>query len=562
MTLTDLPKEVLSEIFSYFCLHCCREFNLHKGVGTPQQHNRRRPRQVRDERSWYSLNKLSLSSLALTCKALHPTAEAILYHEFAPAYGDSGRAKYYFFLYQIYPFMRTVGRRKDLAEKVRMIYIDQMIAYFESCKESVEAVKQGAADLGIDLGAAWQRRVAEAGYDPDHPMDTYHRAWLDALPSIFDPAYDWRCGTAQKLQLELIAMLVALLPRLEHISLASFWNFPHPPDDPLKALGVTELPYLRSFEVRTDGFLILDKAVNLKELSIYDNTPSDTHIPFSEKAHVETLRLTDVRHLPSNISHALRFAAKSLHSFVYEAQAEDDQPHFEASRGEFNAEVIAGMLQEYSQTLETLHLDFRGVVNQGPRCYFYSPNFTLQNFTKLRQVFLSTGILFDVSRSIDNTESRSGSPHAAISRLLPPSIEKLYLAWDCPSVSDVETGLVELAHAKQETGCLQHLRRVALHYSGRLGEAVDRALEAAGIDFVYERWSSLEEIAYDERDSEGESWSDGDDEEENEDDDDDDDDDDDNDDDDDDDDDDEEEEEEKEEDNDVKEDGEDNRKER
>lgn len=509
MTLTDLPKEVLSEIFSYFCIHCCGEFNLHKGVGTPQQHNRRRPPQNRNERSWYSLNKLALSSLALTCKTLHQTAEAILYHEFAPSYGDSGRSKYYFFLYQIYPFMRTIGRRRDLAEKVRMIYIDQMIAYFESCKESVEAVKQGAADLGIDIGAAWQRRVAEVRHDPDHPMETRHQAWLEALSSIFHPAYDWRCGTAQKLQLELIAMLIALLPRLEHISLASFWNFPHPPDDPLKALGVTELPYLRSFEVRTDGFLILDKAVNLKELSIYSNTLSDTDIPFSEKAHVEKLRLTDVRHLPSSISYALRFAAKNLHSFVYEAQAENDQPHFEASRGEFNAEVIAGMLQEYSQTLETLHLDFRGVVNQSARCYFYSPNFTLQSFTKLRRVFLSTGIVFDVSRSFDNTESRSESPHAAISRLLPPSIEKLYLAWDCPSVSDVETGLVELAHAKQETGCLQHLRRVALHYSGRLGEAVDRALEAAGIDFVYERWPSLEDIAYDERDSEGESWSDG-----------------------------------------------------
>lgn len=513
ITLTDLPKEVLSEIFSYFCLHCCGEFNLHKGVGTPQQHNRRRPPQNRDERSWYSLNKLALSYLALTCKTLHTTAEAILYHEFAPSYGDSGRSNHSFFILQIYPFMRTVGRRKDLAEKVRMIYIDPMIAYFESCKESVEAVQQGATDLGIVLGAAWQRRVAEIKHDPDHPMETHHKAWLDALSSILDLAYDWRCGTAKKLQLELIATLIALLPKLEHISLAGFWNFPHPPDDPLKALGVTELPYLRSFEVMTDGFLILDKAVNLKELSIYDIAPCDTEIPLSEKAHVETLRLTGVKHLPSSISHALKFAAKNLCSFVYEAQAENDQPHFEASRGEFNAEVIAGMLQEYSQTLETLHLDFRGVVSQSPRCYFYSSDFTLQNFTKLRQVFLSTGILFDVSRSIDNTESRSESPHAAISRLLPQSIEKLYLAWDCPSVSDVETGLVELAHAKQETGCLQHLRRVALHYSGRLGEAVDQALEAAGIDFVYERWPSLEEIAYDERDSDGESWSDGNDDE-------------------------------------------------
>jgi hypothetical protein len=500
MILTDLPEEVLSEIFSYFCLHCCGEFNPVKGVGTPQQLIRQRPPQVRKQRSWYSVNKHALYSLALSCKALHPTAEAILYHEFAPGYGDSERSIYYSFMLRICPFMRTVGQRKDLAEKVRMIYVDKTIAYFETCEESVEALKQGAADLGIDLGAAWQRRVAEIRHDPDHPMDSYHRAWLDALCSIFDPAYVWLCGTAGKLQLELIAMLIALLPKLEHISLEGFWNFHHSPDDPLKALGVAELPYLRSFEVRTDGFLILDKAVNLKELSIYDITPSETTLLSSERAHVETLRMTGVRHLPSSVSYALKFAAKNLRSFVYEPQAENDQPHFASTRGEFNAEVIVGMLQEYSQTLETLHLDFRGIVYHSPRCYFYSPDFTLQNFTNLRHVLLSTGILFDVSRGIDTTESRSDHVHDAISRRLPPSIELLYLAWDCPSVSDVETGLVGLAHAKQETGCLQHLRRVGLHYSGRLGDAVDQALAAAGIDFVYERWPTLEDIAHDDND--------------------------------------------------------------
>ncbi|SPJ88932.1 uncharacterized protein FTOL_12827 [Fusarium torulosum] len=514
MTLTDLPEEVLSEIFSYFCLHCCGEFNPDKGVGTPQQHKRQRPAQVRDKRSWYSLNKHALYSLALSCKALHPIAEAILYHEFAPGYGDSERSIYFSFELRIHPFMRTVGRRRDLAEKVRMISIDQTIAYRENCEESLEALKQGASDLGIDLGAAWQRRVAEIRHDPDYPMDSYHRAWLDTLCSIFDPEYTWLAGPLRRLQLELIAMLIALLPKLEHIGLEGFWNFHHFPDDPLKVLGVTELPYLRSYEVRTDGFFILDKAVNLKELSIYNVTPSEITLLFSERAHVETLRMTGVRHLPSSVSHALRFAAKNLRSFVYEAQAEDDQPHYESTRGEFNAEVIVGMLREYSQTLETLHLDFRGVVYHSPRCYFYSPDFTLQNFTKLRHVFLSTGILFDASRGIDNTESTSEPPHAVISRLLPPSIESLYLAWDCPSVSGVEAGLVELAHAKQETGCLQHLRRVGLHYSGRLEEAVDRALEAAGIDFVYERWPTLQDIAYDERDSEGESWGDDDDEDE------------------------------------------------
>ncbi|KAM0238284.1 hypothetical protein ACHAP5_008748 [Fusarium lateritium] len=508
-TLTDLPKEVLSEIFSYFCLHCCGEFNPVKGVGTPQQLIRQRPPQIRNARSWYSVNKHALYSLALSCRALHPIAEAILYHEFAPGYGDSERALYYSFELRFHPFMRTVGRRKDLAEKVRMIYIDSTIAYRENIEESPDALKQGASDLGIDLHAAWQRRVAEIKHDPDHPMDSYHRAWLDSLCSIFDPGYTWFAGPARRLQLELIAMLIALLPRLEHLSLETFWNFHRPPDDPLKGLGVTELPYLRSFDVKTDGFFILDKAVNLKELNIYDETPSETTILFSEKAHVETLRLTGARHLPSSISYALQFAAKNLRSFVYEAQAEDDQPDFEDSRGEFNAEAIASLLQEYSQTLETLHLDFRPVVSHAPRCYFYSPDFTLQNFTKLRYVFLSTGILFDVSRGMEGTDSKSDHLHDAISRRLPPSIVSLTLAWDCPSVSDVEAGLVGLAHAKQEIGCLRNLRHVGIHYSGRLAEAVDQALEAAGIEFVYEKWPTIEDIGHDENDfEEVDSWGD------------------------------------------------------
>ncbi|KAK2674981.1 hypothetical protein RAB80_009965, partial [Fusarium oxysporum f. sp. vasinfectum] len=155
--LVYLPRDILVEIFSYFCLHCRGDLRPIKGVGTPHQHKQRREPQQPDQKSWYSIDKYALFSLAASCKALHPIAEDILYHDFAPGYGDS-ESELYIYGYRLNQFMRTVGRRKDLAEKVRMIFVHPKHSD-PDVKQTVLSLKQGAADLGIDIVKAWRYRA-------------------------------------------------------------------------------------------------------------------------------------------------------------------------------------------------------------------------------------------------------------------------------------------------------------------------------------------------------------------------------------------------------------------
>jgi hypothetical protein len=121
--LVYLSRDILVEIFSYFCLHCRGDLRPVKGVGTPHQHKQRREPQQLDQKLWYSIDKYALFSLTASCKALHPIAEDILYHDFALGYGDSELSELYTYGHRLNQSMRTVGRRKDLAEKVRMIFV-------------------------------------------------------------------------------------------------------------------------------------------------------------------------------------------------------------------------------------------------------------------------------------------------------------------------------------------------------------------------------------------------------------------------------------------------------
>ncbi|CVL08502.1 hypothetical protein FPRO06_12810 [Fusarium proliferatum] len=156
--LASLPRDVLVEILSYFCLHCRGDLRPPKGVGTLRQQRRCREPQQPDPKSWYSIDKYTLFSIAVSCRSLHAVAEDILYHDFAPGYGDSELSKFYAYGNRLNQFMRTVGRRKDLADRVRLLFVHPKHSN-GSVKRIVLALRQGAADLGIDIAEAWRHRA-------------------------------------------------------------------------------------------------------------------------------------------------------------------------------------------------------------------------------------------------------------------------------------------------------------------------------------------------------------------------------------------------------------------
>ncbi|KAF5554666.1 hypothetical protein FMEXI_1949 [Fusarium mexicanum] len=506
--LTDLPQHILYEICSQFCLHCRGELKPEKGVGTPHQHRRRRPPQKPYHTSWYSLDKNALLSLTLSCKYIHSISEGFLYHEFAPGYGDSDLSKYFTFDSRLNQFMRTIGQRKDLAQKVRMIFIHHKHSHMPEIKETIASLKQGASDLGIDIAAAWQRRVNETLGSTDwrgrHILQNYHYMLTTAFTDqIFEEQHELLFKETEEmwedLHHELTPMLITLLPRLEHIILPmhTAWQGPLEKDDPFKALGIEQFPHLRTLEIKSESHAMVYKAPNLKELDLLCKfaSPLEIEPSFSQRSQISTFRITMMRLGSEYVIGSLPFASKNLRSFVYEADNESVM-----RLNTFTAEDIVTILHDYHQTLETLHLDFRGTLNDEAIGAIYTPDFTLREFECLRHVFLNTAILFNVARNLegsdssfsDESDSPSDNMEDAISRRLPSSIVSLHLAYDKAAINDIEQGLRGLATAKrEEDGRFENLGYIGFHYYNgtcRLSGAVHRSMRAAGIEFVYETW--------------------------------------------------------------------------
>ncbi|KAH7195337.1 hypothetical protein DER44DRAFT_843328 [Fusarium oxysporum] len=431
-----------------------------KGVGTPHQHKQRREPQQLDQKSWYSIDKYALFSLAASRKALHPIAEDILYHDFAPGYGDSELSELYTFGHRLNQFMRTVGRRKDLAEKVRMIFVHP---------------KHSNPDLGgLREGQDGERKSTYSCSIQPSPM----KSW-----SIQHLSYHVGTNNFYKvLHHELIPMLIALLPKLGYIIYKSNSIFDSFKNTALEALGVTELPCLRRLEVDKDLFSILKRAPDLEQLDIITSPffwkAGDS---FGERSKIRTLRLENISS-PSALSEPLSFAAKDLRSLVIESCEKFTMRFSESSMPRFSADIIE-KIRDYRHSLETLHLDLRDVIESSAS---YRPDCTFHDFEKLEHVFLNTRLVFHTLRDLEGIDGWTVEDRHAITRLLPPSIASLHLVWDGLEIDRFEQGLLGLVDAT--TDHFHHLKLVGLDYAERLDETVHQAMLEAGIEFTYERW--------------------------------------------------------------------------
>ncbi|KAH7205639.1 hypothetical protein BKA60DRAFT_599894 [Fusarium oxysporum] len=473
-------------------VYLSRDLRPVKGVGTPPQHKQRREPQQLDQKSWYSIDKYALFSLAASCKALHPIAEDILYHDFAPGYGDSELSELYTYSHRLNQFMRTVGRRKDLAEKVRMIFVHPKHPNTD-VKQIVLSLKHGAADLGIDIVKAWRYR-AKHFMNPWRPARRTRwgeEEYLFMLNSAFTdeileyPALSYHVGTNnfyKVLHHELIPMLIALLPKLGHIIYKSNSIFDSFKNTALEALGVTELPYLRTLEIDKDLFSILKRAPNLEQLDIITSPFfGKAGNSFGERSKIRTLRLENISS-PSALSEPLSFAVKDLRSLVIESCEKFTMRFFEFSMPGFSADVI-DKIRDYRHSLETLHLDLRDVIESSPS---YRPDCTFHDFEKLKHVFLNTWLVFYTLRDVEGIDGLRVEDRHVITRLLPPSIVSLHLVWDGLEIERFEQGLLGLVDAT--TDHFHHLKLVGLDYAERLDETVHQAMLEAGIEFTYERW--------------------------------------------------------------------------
>ncbi|SCV47006.1 uncharacterized protein FFB14_09544 [Fusarium fujikuroi] len=252
---------------------------------------------------------------------------------------------------------------------------------------------------------------------------------------------------------ELIPMLIALLPKLDHIIYKRNSVFEMTKHTAFEALEVTELPYLRTLEIDDDIFSILERAPHLAQadfLSSPFSSFSERLIDsFGGQSKIRTLRLLNITASPE-LSRSLSYAAKDLRSLVIEASTKRLRRFLRLSWPNFSVDTIEAV-RNYRHSLQILHLDLRDV---DERRSSYRPDSTFQDFDKLEHVLLNTRLIFNISRH------RKVEDRYAITQLLPPSIVSLHLVWDCPNIDRLEQGLRGLAVTA--TGGFQNLKFAGL----------------------------------------------------------------------------------------------------
>ncbi|WAO90232.1 F-box domain-containing protein [Fusarium falciforme] len=454
--ISNLPNEILLQIFGYFCLHCQDEYNQ-PWDSRPLRHKPHRTRQRGDIKSWYSLDRHTLYSASLVSRRLRDIAQSVLYHEFALGHGDSWVSKLYTWQGRLASFMRCLTQRPDLAHSVRVCYVSTSL-FETSCQEENRAViLEAARALDIDLPAAWRQRVSKASthekcdwpdtYEAflhshldgsDSLGETRHRNLHNAFREGSEPGRRW-------MNAELVAMLIALMPNLDYISLQGNYRWPTHglPHSALPALGVLNLP-LKTLDLAIGGNPIIQLASGLETLNLHQHSFHGSPIPKMPK--LKTLRVTDCLVSTKSLQELLAACTGSLTAFEFEAKIDpgsfnpftsgNSSDHFQFS------EAIE-YLEGHKDTLKVLHLD---LANRGFEMSKIPDDLDLKHFSVLEHVFLNSTVLFGHVPIAREHEV----DHQVLMRLLPASIISLTARNDSRWTSCLEEALLTLAGWKSQ----------------------------------------------------------------------------------------------------------------
>ncbi|KAL5363145.1 hypothetical protein BJX96DRAFT_186602 [Aspergillus floccosus] len=445
-TISSLSIEILHEIFSYSCLHCCGE---HQSA-LPHAHRRETPQEP-DALSWHSLERF--------CSIAQP----ILYHEFVPGYGDSWRSTLYSWNGRLPSFVRTVARRRDLAARVRRIYLHPYLLPSNDVEERKDAVRQAAKALQIE----------------------------EPKSLVSD---------------DLLALLIALLPNLNHCSLqsserrvqafyASALRKARVSSLPLRTLDVVLHANTYAYEFLNLGWRVgalLDVATHLQTLNLHMCDGIWTKPPFPSLPNLKTIRITHSR-LSKKDLEGLLLSCNGLRSFTYETCGPYVPrllfPHGNEHIDHFRPSDAVLCLRRHRETLESLHLDLRkrGVFPMASGGIYYDrpePIMDFRNFSALQHLFLSASEFYD-------STYKEPPP---LTELLPRSIATLQFASDMRcSVKWLSNGILGLAGAISE-GHFPDLKKVTCDTENTLDNElmVGAMFAGSGVEFGYDSWPASE----------------------------------------------------------------------
>ncbi|KAK7418738.1 hypothetical protein QQX98_003756 [Neonectria punicea] len=516
VSLADLPTEVLALIFSNFCLHCCGEHDQPSDIGTVQQHQEQRFKQLgrkhqkEDEKSWYSLDRHALFSLCLVSKRFQLIAQPILYHEFVLGHGDSSASWKYDWQDRITLFMRTVADRRDLALRVQRVSIQAFLfcpgSQEEgrnlkpfSVAEAYAVLNYCANALGIDLSMAWRQRISELAND-DRPTSRLARAIL-VLVCNGDVSSDeelleltfrhiWNDGLAW-LATEMVTMLIAQLPNVQHLSVESTFNWEnnHPTirsitPSALAALDVSMLSVKTlDLSIRAEPFLEL--APRLECLNIFLRAMTS---PIPPMPSLKVLRVSSREMSKAEFESLLSACTGHLHTFVYEAGTHHFPPApLTVGRGRNNFRLADAVrsLRRHRESLRSLHLDLSAQdVFEFSTFGDHGLETSLQDFPVLENLLIS-------SCTIPIPADPAKYHFDSLRQHLPSSIVSLYLPHgQTEDHIDLKKELLRLAGRKMlHPGQFPSLRRIMCPDTHRYSDTtVEDMLAAVDVEFGYGDW--------------------------------------------------------------------------
>ncbi|KAL7622490.1 hypothetical protein AAE478_007997 [Parahypoxylon ruwenzoriense] len=413
--LSGLPTEVLNLIFRNHCLHCRAKNELY----APDPYfrgTRQRPK----ERSWLSFT--ISSHLA-----------------------DSWRSTLYTWDGRCTSFLRTVARRRDLAAQVKRVCIHPyLLEQIGEGSEARAALSQAAQGLGIQLSE-----------------------FLASFPEV-DTSIPAR-RPWQILASQLMCMLVAALPNLEHLSLQTNHHSVGVPASALKAAGVSGLR-LRTLDISSRSVRnvqsrnmfslneaggILEMAPNLSTLNLH--MCGCVWYASLQLPGLETLRITHSILSRKDIE-CILLSCIGLRSFVYKAAIPltpiGDYYQFGEiypmdGKDHFHPSDAMRYLRYHGETLKLLHIDLFGCgipgFRAGPSAQFI-PN--LEKFIAVESLVLSVTMLYDEQVAEQFTREESLADYQVLSRLLPPTVVSLRLSGLLgPALSRLMRGLCGLVIA-------------------------------------------------------------------------------------------------------------------
>ncbi|RSL74042.1 hypothetical protein CEP51_011669 [Fusarium floridanum] len=460
--LLGLPLELLLPIIQSFCFHCRGE----PDAPYPEA------QYVQDKRQWPHASpdpedRKTLLSLCLVSKEFRALAQHVMYHDIRLERANNSLSPSAD--WKLPTLLQTIISRPDLARLVKSLRVNMYYTVEPRIDDIWDVCEQAAGTLGLTLPGVWHRWAKGPWEDlPIHMEEFFFRNINDAVRA------DVGGEEGRFMVRELLKMLLALLPNLEHANIEP--ELPSPAA--MRALGIESLPWK---EVTLwESSRLMEMATNVETLTV---TSAVYRCPIP--ASVKTVRI-HCQQTTQWFTECLQNCT-GITSFSYQTSSEYS---FCLNTSYFTTDVgeIIRFLHGCRTTLKSLYLDIRhrccGPTYLKARILVSS----LKVYTVLEDLLLCFNSLWPTIRI-----PRELPSDQVLVDILPSSIARLSLLHRGGRINErFKKGLLGLANSiksnKAQFPNLRCIRCDAREICEGDDGAISKAFEEVGIDLVYKEF--------------------------------------------------------------------------